>query len=116
MVNERDFTLDVQNEKVEATIKGKTDHTIHLLSSDVAALTLEDKCICSVFTKEVAQVEAQINFEVGVMENHLNYVPEQYVGLLQNGIDWITVYYCQINVSHVCVSCIRKCCVNLMST
>jgi len=64
MVNERDFTLDVQNEKVEATIKGKTDHTIHLLSSDVAALTLRDKCICSVLTtKEVAQVVAQINFE-----------------------------------------------------
>ena len=99
---EKDFTLVVNNEKMEATVRGRTDHTIHYLKSGIASLILEDKAVCSVLTtKEVAQVVAQINFEVGAMEEHLNYAPQEYVGILQNGPDWIAVMR-KIDKGRVC--------------
>ena len=81
---------DSDDEKLK--IKGSIDHTIQIRDSGCASATIEDKAICFKMTKkEVGQALSQVESEVKLMTDHLNYSPPEYVGLLQNGPVWIAV-------------------------
>jgi hypothetical protein len=92
MRNEKEYTFSVDTDDIQAIITGRTDHVIQALDSDFASATLEDKAIClKMSSQEISQVVTQVDFEVGQMERFLNYVPREYVGILQNGPVWIAV-------------------------
>jgi len=92
MNSDRKYSFMVENNDVEMTIRGVTDHVIKLRNSGYAAMTLEDKNVCMALTdQEVCQVVTQVRYEVENMEKGLRYVPSEYVGLLQNGPVWIAV-------------------------
>lgn len=81
---------DSDGEKLK--IRWSIDHTIQISDSGFASATIEDKAICFKMTvKEVGQALTQVESEVKLMMDHLNYAPVEYVGLLQNGPVWIAV-------------------------
>lgn len=70
---------DSDDEKLK--IKGAIDHTIQIRDSGFASATIEDKAICFKMTKiEVGQALTQVESEVKLMTDHLNYAPPEYVG------------------------------------
>jgi hypothetical protein len=93
LMNERPYKIVVENADGRSEITGKTDHTIKMLSCDFHILTFEDKQLNFKMGKpEVCQVQSQIIEEVNAMDLHLQYVPLEYCGILQNGVTWIFLY------------------------
>jgi hypothetical protein len=89
---ERKYSFSVDNADMDVTINGVTDRVIKLKNCGFVSVTLEDKPIClTMAEKEVSQVVTQVKFEVKQLENEMNFAPEEYVGLLQNGHVWIAV-------------------------
>jgi hypothetical protein len=93
LTNERPYKIVVENDDGRSEITGKTDHTIKMLSCDFHILTFEDKQLnFPMGKKEVCQVQSQIIEEVNAMDLHLQQVPLEYCGILQNGVTWIFLY------------------------
>lgn len=92
LISEEAYAFTVDDQATEAYISGKTDHVIRVSDSDLSSATLEDKAIClEMTTKEVSQVVTQVKFQVDKLMSSINYAPVEYVGLLQNGPEWIAV-------------------------
>ena len=92
MINEKVFSISAFDDCMEAKIEGKTGHVIKICNSDFSSATLEDKQISlELDHKARAQVVSQVYHEIAIMQKHLSYVPAEYVGLLQNGPEWIAV-------------------------
>jgi hypothetical protein len=109
MKSEKEYTLNADNEVMEAVISGKTDHVIQFAHCGCASATLKDKANCKRITSgDVAQAATQVIFEVKQMETFLNYVPQEFVGLLQNGPEWVAIIRRVVNgkvlLIHTCAS------------
>jgi len=97
--NEREYEymMDepfIDNESKESKVKfgGKTDHTLKYPGFDIRCLTIEDKYIgCSLTDARIGQVVSQMIYEIKQFEDFLNYIPEQFWGILHNGIEWVFV-------------------------
>lgn len=75
-------------------VNGITDHVIFLQNSDFCALTIEDKAVGADFPScAFTQVRSQMTAEIRKMFTaEIPYIPKKYVGILQNGFDWVFVY------------------------
>lgn len=92
MIDEKHFIVAALDDIMSTKVEGKTDHVIKIRASDFSSTTLEDKQICLVLdAKARSQVVVQIYHEIEMMQKYLSYVPVQFVGLLQNGPEWIAV-------------------------
>lgn len=92
MINEEKYSFTVDDEDTEANIIGKTDHVLQVSDSNLASATLEDKQNClEMIQTQVSQVVTQVKFQVDRLIDSINYAPAEYVGLLQNGPEWIAV-------------------------
>ena len=92
MIDEVEFSITASDDAIEAKIGGITDHVIRIRNSGFSSATLEDKKICLDLCKKArSQVVSQVYHEVEIMQKSLSYVPIEYVGLLQNGPEWIGV-------------------------
>jgi len=91
MVHEVPYSLKVSDEYLSATVKGKLDHGVKRCNSDLKSLTLEDKAQDQVLRNHIPQAVSQVTYEVRRMRTSLRYVPELYIGLLQNGRSWVAI-------------------------
>jgi len=92
LVSEKEYTLMEENDMGILEVGGKTDHAIEMIDSSLALLTLEDKAILHEITKrEISQVVTQVKHEIQSLEIGLNYVPKEFVGLLQNGSQFVAI-------------------------
>eukprot|EP01036_Dinobryon_divergens_P039072 gene39072-51416_t len=91
MVHEVPYSLKLSDDRISATISGKVDHGVKRLNSDLKSLTLEDKAQDTVLRSHIAQAVSQVAFEVRRLRTSLHYVPELYIGLLQNGRSWVAI-------------------------
>ena len=95
------------DEDAVANINGITNHVICVLDSDLSSATIEDKQNClEMSQQEVCQVVTQTTFQVDRLINSIDYAPVEYVGLLQNGPQWIAVLR-KIVYGKVCWTCVR---------
>jgi hypothetical protein len=93
LVDERAYSITVEDEADKTEINGKTDHTIKIKSCDFGALTLEDKAVgLTMNDHEIGQAVTEVVKEVSAMDKTLQYVPLEYCGILQNGIIWIFIF------------------------
>lgn len=107
MVHERSYAYNEENEDAILALVGIMDHALQVKDSEFCCLTLEDKSIRRTMlsgptakpcTEPVAQAFSQIRSEVATIKSGIpDYVPQEYVGLLQNGIDWIGVFQKLVN-------------------
>ena len=92
MISEEMYFFKVGDEDTEVDITGKTDHVIRVCDSNLSAATLEDKQNCLEMDQlHVSQVVTQVKFQVDRLIDSINFAPAEYVGLLQNGPEWIAV-------------------------
>ena len=91
MVHEVPYSFKLSDDSISATINGKVDHGVKRLNSDLKSLTLEDKAQDTVLRSHIAQAVSQVAFEVRRLRKSLHYVPELYIGLLQNGRSWVAI-------------------------
>jgi hypothetical protein len=97
--NEREYEymMDepfIDNESKESKVRlgGKTDHTLKYPGFDIRCLTIEDKCIgCSLSDAGIGQLVSHMMYEIKQFEHFLIYIPEQFWGILHNGIEWVFV-------------------------
>ena len=88
MVHEVPYSLKVSDENLSANIEGKLDHGIKRCNSGLKSLTLEDKAQDKELSEHIPQAVSQVAYEVRRIRSSLRYVPELYIGLLQNGRSW----------------------------
>ena len=92
MANQVSCSLHKEDDELDSRINGLTDHVIRIEGSELSSFTLEDKQICvTLGDKEISQVVTEICSEVELLEKTISYVPIDYIGLLQNGPEWIGV-------------------------
>jgi hypothetical protein len=91
MFHEVPYSFKLSDDRISATISGKVDHGVKRLNSDLKSLTLEDKAQYTLLRSHIAQAVSQVVFEVRRIRNSLHYVPELYIGLLQNGRSWVAI-------------------------
>ena len=91
MVHEVSYSFSVSDESISANINGKLDHGVKRCNSGFKSLTLEDKAQDMELSSHIAQAVTQVSFEVQRLHKHLHYVPELYIGLLQNGRSWVAI-------------------------
>jgi hypothetical protein len=99
LVSERDYRFEETTVNEVLVVDGRVDHALLIQNSDVCCLTLEDKAVglrmvpvrnTSVCSKEVAHAFTQVKAQVAVIRRSVpDYIPEEYVGVLQNGWHWI---------------------------
>jgi hypothetical protein len=90
---ERPFHMVMEDEDNRSIITGFTDHTVKLCSCDFHALTIEDKALGLAMDKsDRAQAQCEMVEELREMNVHLQYVPLEYCGILQNGKSWIFLF------------------------
>jgi hypothetical protein len=93
LVNERSYDIVVEDDEDRNEVNGITDHTIKISSCDFHVLTIEDKRIDLVMgPAELGQAKTQLIGELKDMDDSMNYVPEEYCGILQNGVSWIFLF------------------------
>lgn len=94
LVNERRFTVVLEDDYDRSTITGVTDHTIKMRRSDFHILTIEDKRVGLTLKGEhVAQAVCEMMEELRNMKTNLLYVPLEFCGILQNGVTWTFLFY-----------------------
>ena len=93
MVHEVPYSLKLSDDRISATISGKVDHGVKRLNSDLKSLTLEDKAQDTVLRNHITQAVSQVVYEVRRIRKSLHYVPELYIGLLQNGRSWVAILH-----------------------
>jgi hypothetical protein len=93
LVNERPYDIVVEDDEDRNEVNGITDHTIKIKSCDFHVLTIEDKRIDLVMgPAELGQAKTQMMGELKDMDDSMNYVPEEYCGILQNGVSWMFLF------------------------
>jgi len=92
--NEREFALVIENNRRRCNYHGKTDHVVKLSTSEIRAMTIEDKFVGKVYeNRDYAQARAEMESEIRDMFQGFNYVPVEFCGILQNGCDWIFLFH-----------------------
>ena len=69
----------------------KLDHGVKHSKSGFKSLTFEDKAQDAELSNHIAHAVSQVEYEVERMRKSLLYVPELYIGLLQNGRNWVAI-------------------------
>ena len=91
MVHETPYCFTVSDENLSAKIKGKLDHGVNHSKSGFKSLTFEDKAQDAELSYHISHAVSQVEYEVKRMRKILLYVPELYIGLLQNGRNWVAI-------------------------
>lgn len=101
LVNEKYYEYEENDSDAALVVKGKTDHALLLKGTECCCLTLEDKAARDDMTSlpaatscppAIAQAFSQMRAALGVIKATTPlYVPEEYIGLLQNGVEWIVL-------------------------
>ena len=91
MVHDVPYILNVSDENVFVSVNGEIDHGVKLCKSGCNSLTIEDKAQDKELSKYIPQAVSQVAYEVIKLRKNIRYVPELYVGLLQNGRSWIGI-------------------------
>ena len=89
--HETPYCFTVSDENLSAKIKGKLDHGVKHSKSGFKSLTFEDKAQDAELSDHIAHAVSQVEYEVKRMRKSLLYVPELYIGLLQNGRNWVAI-------------------------
>jgi hypothetical protein len=88
--DERRYTLRLENTESITIIDGFSDHTIKIASCDAHVLAVEDKAVDESFTNESkAQIQSHMIYELSELKKLDNYSPDEYCGILQNGVSWL---------------------------
>jgi len=85
MVHEVPYSLKVSDEFLSASVRGKLGHGVKLCHRGLKSLTIADKAHNRDLIHYIPQAVSQIAFEVFKLRKTFPYVPELYVGLMQNG-------------------------------
>lgn len=94
LVNERAFSVIMEDEDDRSTVNGITDHAIKMINSDFHIVIVEDKAVAHVLGRsEIAQAKCQMMEELHELDTFLQYVPLEYCGILQNGVSWVFLFH-----------------------
>ena len=87
------YSLKVSDEFLSAVVRGKLDHGVKLCHRGLKSLTIADKAQDKDLSHYIPQAVSQIAFEVLKLRKTFPYVPELYVGLVQNGRNWVGIFH-----------------------
>jgi hypothetical protein len=97
---ETPYTYTEEIDEVTAMGEGSMDHAVFAIGTSFICLTIEDKYIglelllntITGISVSVAQACSQVKYAVNEMIIHLRFVPREFVGLLQNGLQWVGIF------------------------
>jgi len=88
----KNFRIEIETALTKFDVKGTIGHAIQLYNSNIASSIIQDYMFGWPLTIEtITHVVTQVNFEANQFERLIGYAPREYVGLLQNGVEWIII-------------------------